>query len=167
MKVALNTITLTSTRQSMHVQVSYDWFNLSKFIKSNLSLHIIYKTCCFPSCIISSEWHAILFHFPCFIVQLPSVVRNYLCLLATNEMWFYLISFHNRRPAWMEDVWKFKYAINVNECMFGLIVPKNFNIIWFSNFPTLRVPDDDDSRNISCALNLISTFFFIYMYNSL
>ena len=106
--------------------VRYDWFNLSKFIKSNLSLHIIYKTFCFRFCIIGSVWHAILFHFPCFIVQLPSVLRIYLCLLANKEMWFYLISFYNSRPAWMEDVWKFKYAINVNECMFGFIVPRDF-----------------------------------------
>jgi hypothetical protein len=117
----------------MHVQVSYDWFNLSKFIKSNLSLHIIYKTFCFRFCIIGSVWHAILFHFPCFIVQLPSVLRIYLCLLANKEMWFYLISFYNSRPAWMEDVWKFMYAINVNECMFGFIVPRDFKIILFSN----------------------------------
>ena len=34
--------------------------------------------------------------------------------------------------------------------------PKNFLIIWFSKLSPLNVPDEDDSRNESCALNLIS-----------
>jgi hypothetical protein len=41
---------------------------------------------------------------------------------------------------------------------FGLLAPKIFYIIWLSNLSTLSVPDEDDSRNALCALNLISTF---------
>ena len=33
-------------------------------------------------------------------------------------------------------------------------------IIWLSNLSTLSVPDEGNSRNVSCALNLISTFSF-------
>ena len=33
-------------------------------------------------------------------------------------------------------------------------------IIWLSNLSTLSVPDEGNSRNASCALNLISTFLF-------
>jgi uncharacterized protein YhhL (DUF1145 family) len=33
-----------------------------------------------------------------------------------------------------------------------------FLIIWLSNLLTLIVPDEGHSRNVSCTLNLISTF---------
>jgi hypothetical protein len=39
--------------------------------------------------------------------------------------------------------------------MFGFIVLKDFNIIWFFNFPTLRVPEDDYSRNTPGALRVM------------
>ena len=42
---------------------------------------------------------------------------------------------------------------------FGLLAPPTFKIIWFSILTTLSEPDEDYSRNVSCALNLISTFF--------
>jgi len=48
---------------------------------------------------------------------------------------------------------------------FGCIASKDFlnKIIWLSNILVLSVPDESYSRNASCALNLISTFFFIIM----
>jgi len=36
--------------------------------------------------------------------------------------------------------------------------PKDFKIILLSNILALSVPDEGYSRNVSCALNLISTF---------
>jgi hypothetical protein len=41
---------------------------------------------------------------------------------------------------------------------FGLLAPKTFKIIWFSNLSTLSIPDEGYSRNVSCALNLIFIF---------
>ena len=46
---------------------------------------------------------------------------------------------------------------------FGLLVPKTFKIIWFSNLSTLSVPDEGYSRNGWCALNLISMFFLLHL----
>ena len=39
------------------------------------------------------------------------------------------------------------------------LLPK-LEIIWLSNLSNLGVPEEDYSRNVSCALNLISTFLF-------
>jgi len=36
-----------------------------------------------------------------------------------------------------------------------------FLIIWLSNLLALSVPDEGDSRNVLCALNLISIFLLI------
>ena len=43
---------------------------------------------------------------------------------------------------------------------FGLLVPKEFKIIWLYILSILCVPDEGYSRKMSCALNLISTFVF-------
>ena len=43
---------------------------------------------------------------------------------------------------------------------FGFSSLKYFEIIWVSDLSTLSVPEESYSRNASCALNLISTFFF-------
>jgi hypothetical protein len=40
-----------------------------------------------------------------------------------------------------------------------LLVTKRF--FWLSNLSILSVPDADYSRNVSCALNLISTFLLL------
>jgi hypothetical protein len=41
---------------------------------------------------------------------------------------------------------------------FSFIAPEHFKGIWLSNRSIFSVPDQDYSRNASCALNLISTF---------
>ena len=41
---------------------------------------------------------------------------------------------------------------------FGLHAPKDFKIIWLSNLLINNVPDESYSRNMSCTLELISTF---------
>ena len=41
---------------------------------------------------------------------------------------------------------------------FGLIAPKTLNYLTFQYFD-LSVPDEGYSRNASCTLNLISTFY--------
>ena len=46
---------------------------------------------------------------------------------------------------------------------FGLRAPHTFQLIWLSNLSPLVVPDDGYSRNVSCALKLISTFLFQYL----
>ena len=46
----------------------------------------------------------------------------------------------------------------------GLLAPKAFEIIWFSNLSTLSVPDEGYSRNASCALNLIYTFLLYKLW---
>jgi len=43
---------------------------------------------------------------------------------------------------------------------FDFLAHKDFKIIWLSNILTLSVPDAGYSRNVSCALILISTFLF-------
>jgi hypothetical protein len=40
---------------------------------------------------------------------------------------------------------------------FGLLAPKEYEIIWVSNLLTVRVPDVHYSRNASCALHYIPT----------
>jgi hypothetical protein len=40
----------------------------------------------------------------------------------------------------------------------GLLAPKDFENIWLSNLLIMSVPDEGYSRNVSCTLNLISTF---------
>ena len=40
----------------------------------------------------------------------------------------------------------------------GLLAPKDFKNIWLSNLLIMSVPDEGYSRNVSCTLNLISTF---------
>ena len=40
------------------------------------------------------------------------------------------------------------------------------NLLWLFNISILSVPDDDYSRNASCALNLISTFVLIHQVRS-
>ena len=42
------------------------------------------------------------------------------------------------------------------------LLPKRFLIIWLSNLWTLSVSDKCYSRNVSCALILISMFLFFY-----
>jgi hypothetical protein len=50
---------------------------------------------------------------------------------------------------------------------FGFIAPKHIYIVWLSNVSILSVPDEGYSRNVPCALNLISTFYFnIYFAQS-
>ena len=44
--------------------------------------------------------------------------------------------------------------------MNDFLAHNDFKMIWFSNILVLSVPDEDYSRNASCALNLISTFLF-------
>ena len=45
---------------------------------------------------------------------------------------------------------------------FGLLDPKDFYIIWLSNLLIISVQSVEGySRNVSCALNLISTFVII------
>jgi hypothetical protein len=46
---------------------------------------------------------------------------------------------------------------------FGLRTPKTFKIIWLSSLSTLSIPDEGYSRNVSCALNLISTFSLLML----
>ena len=41
-----------------------------------------------------------------------------------------------------------------------LLLPIIFTTIWFSKLSTLDVPDEGDSRNVFCAINLISTFLY-------
>ena len=43
---------------------------------------------------------------------------------------------------------------------FGLLDPKDFSIFWLSNLLIVDEPDEDYSRNVSCALNPISTFLY-------
>ena len=43
----------------------------------------------------------------------------------------------------------------------GFYAPKYFKIIWLSHILALSVTDECYSRNASCTLILISTFFFI------
>ena len=50
---------------------------------------------------------------------------------------------------------------------FGLLAPKTFKIIWFSNLSTLSVPDEGDSRNVSCTINLLSMFLFLIFKNNI
>jgi len=45
---------------------------------------------------------------------------------------------------------------------FALLAFKHFKIIWLSNLLTTSVPDECYSRNASCTLNYISTFFFFF-----
>jgi hypothetical protein len=35
----------------------------------------------------------------------------------------------------------------------GLLAPKHFLIIWFSNLATIKVSDEGYSRNMWCAIN--------------
>ena len=46
---------------------------------------------------------------------------------------------------------------------FGFIAPNTLNI-WPSNFSILSVHDEGYSRNASCAINLISTFLFYFIF---
>ena len=39
-----------------------------------------------------------------------------------------------------------------------LLLPNVFKITWVSDLPTLSAPDDDYSRNASCAISLIYVF---------
>ena len=43
---------------------------------------------------------------------------------------------------------------------FGLLAPKDFKFAWISNLLTQNVPNYGYSRNVSCALNFISTFYY-------
>ena len=45
----------------------------------------------------------------------------------------------------------------------GLLLPKT---IWLSNILALSVHNEGYSRNVSCALNLISTFLLLHSDNS-
>lgn len=42
----------------------------------------------------------------------------------------------------------------------GLLAPKHFLIIWFSNLATIKVSDEGYSRNMWCAINQKSKFLF-------
>jgi len=48
---------------------------------------------------------------------------------------------------------------------FGLVAPKNFRIISLSNILTMNVADEGYSKNASCALNKLSTFYFLLRYD--
>ena len=47
--------------------------------------------------------------------------------------------------------------------LFDLLAPKDFKIIWLSNLLIMSVPDKGYSREVSCILNVISTFFTKYI----
>jgi hypothetical protein len=47
---------------------------------------------------------------------------------------------------------------------FSFIAPKICSINWFSNLSILSVPYEGYSRNALCALNLISTFLFLFKH---
>ena len=47
---------------------------------------------------------------------------------------------------------------------FDLLLPNILQLFVFSNISILSVSDEGYYRNVSCALNLISTFFFIIRY---
>ena len=46
------------------------------------------------------------------------------------------------------------------------LLPK-LEIIWLSNLSIFGVPEEGYSRNVSCTLNLISTFLFLRLYRLL
>jgi hypothetical protein len=43
---------------------------------------------------------------------------------------------------------------------FVFLAPKDLKIIWLSNILALSIPHEAYSRNVLCALNLISVFLF-------
>jgi len=45
---------------------------------------------------------------------------------------------------------------------FGVLVAKDFHIIWLSNILALSLRDEDYSKSVSCALILIFPFFFSF-----
>jgi hypothetical protein len=47
---------------------------------------------------------------------------------------------------------------------FGVLVAKDFHIIWLSNILALSLRDEDYSKSVSCALILIFPFFFFFSY---
>ena len=54
--------------------------------------------------------------------------------------------------------WPCDCTVHVYVVFWYSSAPKNFSIIWLSNLLTLRVPNEDYSRKVYYALNLLSTF---------